>query len=113
MNMDVISHELGHIALCHTLGRNVNMEISRNQEREADSFAASVASSSPFSDYIVAGGIFWWVIMAWVDAASDNTEETTHPHSQERLMDYIRSNRDQAEEIGVGEASIFEFLPET
>jgi hypothetical protein len=112
MNMTVIAHELGHIALGHTLGDGrVNFEISRNQEREADSFAASVASSSPFGDYIVAGGIFFWVIMTWIDAASGNFSQTTHPHARERLMDYIRANADQAEAIGFDADSIGDYLP--
>jgi hypothetical protein len=70
MILTVIAHELGHICLGHTLGVSTNNEVSRNQEREADSFAASVTASSPFSDYIVSGGIFWWVIMTWVAASA-------------------------------------------
>lgn len=111
MNMAVIAHELGHIALGHTLGRQANLEVSRNQEREADSFASSVASASPFSDYIVAGGIFWWVILTWVEAAAGAAGETTHPRSRERLMDYIRANRDQADALGIDENIIADFLP--
>jgi len=113
MNMAVIAHELGHIALGHTLGSgsHANYEISRNQEREADSFASSVASASPFSDYIVAGGIFWWVILTWVESSSGQSSETTHPHSRERLMDYIRANKDQAGGIGIDEDNIKVFLP--
>lgn len=112
MNMTVIAHELGHIALGHTLSESqVNPEISRNQEREADSFAASVASASPFGDYIVAGGIFFWIIMAWIDAAAGNANQPTHPHAQERLMDYIRANREQAVAIGFCADSIVDYLP--
>ena len=111
MNLSVIAHELGHIALGHTLGDRSNDEISRNQEREADSFASSVASSSPFSDHIVAGGIFWWVILSWVDAISGRIEVTTHPFSRDRLLDYIRANIDQAKLLGIDETSINDFLP--
>lgn len=111
MNMAVIAHELGHIALGHTLGVHQNLEISRNQEREADSFASSVASASPFSDYIIEGGIFWWVILTWVEAALGSNQETTHPYSRERLLDYIRANREQAASLGLDEQSIQEFLP--
>ena len=111
MNFAVIAHELGHICLGHTLGSQCNAEISRNQEREADSFASSVASAGPFSNYIVAGGIFWWVILTWVESISGNTDETSHPHARERLMDYIRSNRGQALSLGIDEKTVLEFLP--
>lgn len=112
MNMSVIAHELGHIALGHTLSeQRSSLEISRNQEREADSFSASVASTSPFSDYMIAGGIFWWIILTWVEASAGGGRENTHPHSRDRLMDYIRANRDQAKALGMDEVSIIDFLP--
>jgi len=112
MVITVIAHELGHIALGHTLATGeATEEISRNQEREADSFAASVATASPFSDYTVAGGIFWWMILTWVAAASGNPRATTHPHARERLMDFIRANQAQAEALGITADNIPEFLP--
>jgi hypothetical protein len=110
MVFNVIAHELGHICLGHTLGRSQNLEVSRNQEREADSFAASVASASIFSDHLVAGGIFWWVIMCWEAKAAGKRTDTTHPHSRERLFDYIRANREQALSLGIDEENIKEFL---
>lgn len=113
--MGVIAHELGHIALGHTLNTSadINYEISRNQEREADSFASSIATSCPFSDYIVEGGIFWWALMTWAESVLPGTgyQETTHPNARERLMDYIRSNRDQAAAMGIDETGIGEFMP--
>jgi IrrE N-terminal-like domain len=112
MNMSVIAHELGHIVLGHTLAESqVNMETSRNQEREADSFAASVASASPFSDYTVAGGIFWWVILTWVEEIAGGGRATTHPHSRERLLDYIRANEEQARALGIDDGNVVVFLP--
>lgn len=110
MNMSVIAHELGHIALGHTLGARTSYEISRNQEREADSFASSVASASPFTDYIVAGSIFWWIIMTWVEAAAGRGKETTHPHARERLLDFIRANRDQAMALGIDGETVKGFV---
>lgn len=111
MLMGIISHELGHVALAHTLGAPVNIGISRNQEREADSFAASVISSSPFSDYLVIGIIFFWLILTWVDTAVPEEAAKTHPHAGERLFDFIRNNREQAESIGFTEETIAEFMP--
>lgn len=112
MLMGVISHELGHIALAHTLGAPVNTGISRNQEREADSFAASVISSSPFSDYLVVGIVFFWLILTWVEAAAPEVTAATHPYARERLLDFIRNNRDQAGAIGFTEETVTEFMPE-
>jgi len=111
MLLTVIAHELGHICLGHTLGVSANNEISRNQEREADSFAASITASSPFSDYIVSGGIFWWVIMTWAAESIGPHAETSHPHSRERLMDYIRANKSQAKDIGITQETIQAYLP--
>ena len=111
MNMSVVAHELGHIVLGHTLGATLSLEASRNQEREADSFAATIADTSPFSDYTVAGGIFWWVLLTWREEVRDPVSVTTHPHSRERLMDYIRANRSQAAALGMDEQIINDFLP--
>lgn len=111
MIMGIISHELGHIALGHTLGELMNRQISRNQEREADSFAASIISSSPFSDYLVTGIIFFWLILSWADSALPENSDNTHPHAKERLFDFIRSNREQAQAIGITEETITDFLP--
>jgi len=113
MLMTVISHELGHIALGHTLGQPSNLDVSRNQEREADSFSSSVVGSSPFSDYLVAGAIFFWVIMTWADAfAGAASGDATHPHARERLFDLIRANREQASDLGIDHDSVRVFIPE-
>lgn len=113
--MSIIAHELGHISLGHTLKttNDRNSEISRNEERQADSFSSCITSSSPFSDYLVEGGIFWWALMAWTDNVDiDRFEgETTHPNSRERLMDYIRANKDQARSVGIDEQSILAYIP--
>jgi hypothetical protein len=111
MNLGVIAHELGHICLGHTLGGGTNMEISRNQEREADSFASSVASSSPFSDYVVAGGLVWWFILVWVADAGGREVESTHPLPRERLLNFIRANKSQAAELGITEENVVDYLP--
>ncbi len=96
----VLAHELGHLALGHCHGRRVNLEISRNQEREADSFASSVISSSPFGDYLVFGTILWEAVWVWVEKATGHTA-STHPLSSERLADFIRANPSIAAELGV------------
>ena len=111
MNLGVIAHELGHLALGHTLGEDLSYEVSRNQEREADSFASSVVTTSPFGDYLVAGSIVWWTILVWVGNAANQTEVTTHPMSAERLQNFIRDNETQAADLGFTADSILEYLP--
>lgn len=97
----ILAHELGHLALGHCHGNRVNLEVSRNQEREADSFASSVISSSPFGDYLVFGMILWETVWVWVEEANGTTA-TSHPLSSERLADLIRANPSIAAELGIG-----------
>lgn len=96
----ILAHEVGHLALGHLYGRSVNLEISRNQEREADSFASSVISSSPFGDQLVLGTILWELVWVWQEKQGGMVA-TTHPLSSERLADLIRANPSSASELGI------------
>ena len=96
----ILAHELGHLALGHCHGRGVNLEVSRNQEREADSFASSVISSSPFGDYLVFGTILWEAVWVWVEKATGKIA-SSHPLSSERLADLVRANPSVASELGI------------
>lgn len=98
--LGILAHESGHQALGHVLktGSNVNLEISRNQEREADSFASSVIASSPFGEYILAGTLFWHYALA---IQAESGVATTHPLSKERFENFVRANSDLAESLGV------------
>jgi len=111
MNIGVIAHELGHHALGHTLGVALNLSISRNQEREADSFASSVISSSPFADYLTIGPILWNLIWVWCEKAAGPSMATTHPLARERLLDFVRANADAAAELGLDERGLAPLLP--
>jgi len=106
-----IAHELGHHALGHVSGPRENMEISRNQEREADLFASSVVSSSPFGEYLVPGYMLSWLPKVWLDHLGDRDMIDTHPISIERILNFIRSNLGQAERYGFGEKDIEDYLP--
>jgi hypothetical protein len=107
----IIAHELGHLALGHTLGRAANLEVSRNQEREADSFASSVISTSAFSDPMVEGMILWELAWTWCDAAAGGRTATTHPLAQERLHDFIRANETIAAGLGITLDTLEHLLP--
>ena len=99
--LGIIAHEAGHQALCHTLNtaETVNLEISRNQEREADSFASSVIASSPFGEYILAGTLFWHYAMAMQQG--DEAVAKTHPLSKERFENFVRANEELASSMGI------------
>lgn len=100
--VSVLAHESGHHALGHLLSVSAkkNLEIERNQEREADSFASSIISASPFGEYIFAGTLFWhYAIAAQADGASDRTSD--HPLSRERFENFVRANAEKAAAMGI------------
>lgn len=103
MLISVLAHETGHLVLGHLLSNGsakTNLEISRNHEREADSFASSVISASPFGEYIFAGTLFMHYALAMQgDGYSDAGR--SHPLSRERLENFVRANRDKAAAMGV------------
>jgi len=100
--VSVIAHESGHHALGHLLStaEKGNLEIDRNQEREADSFASSVISASPFGEYIFAGTLFWhYAVAMQSDGNSDISRD--HPLSKERFENFVRANREKAAAMGI------------
>ena len=101
MIVGVLAHEFGHLALGHCHGTRPNLEVSRNMEREADSFASSIISSSPFGDYLIFGSILWESVWVWVQDTTGEIE-SSHPLSRERLSDLIRANPSTADELGIG-----------
>ena len=100
MILGILAHESGHQSLGHVLntGRSENLEISRNQEREADLFASSVISASPFGEYMFAGTLFWYYALATQEGGK---QENTHPLSKERFENLVRSNPEKAAAMGV------------
>jgi len=115
MEAAVIAHEAGHLSLGHTLGRRLNFDVSRNQEREADSFASSVLSSSPFREYLFLGQIFVTIIFSWIDYASRKSDPSTHPLGRERFFNAMTSNsaaaREAASQFGLTRERLIELLP--
>lgn len=117
MVMSVVAHEAGHIALGHTLtAAELNYDTRRNQEREADSFAASVLSSSPFREYLFLGQVLVSVILCWTQSDGRETAPTTHPLARERFMNALRSNTSAAAEaadnLGMTSQFLEELLPD-
>lgn len=100
--VSVLAHECGHHALGHLLSfpEKENLEIDRNQEREADSFASSIISASPFGEYIFAGTLFWHYAVA-VQAGEDSDAGSGHPLSKERFENFVRANAEKAAAMGI------------
>jgi hypothetical protein len=115
MEMFVIAHEAGHICLGHTLGQRGNYDISRNQEREADSFAASLVSVSPFRDPAFIGQAFSSILLSWISDVDGEGPVSTHPAGRERLLNALASNseaaRRAADELGMTEEYWLSLLP--
>ena len=97
----VLAHEFGHLALghCNGIGMYLSDEVSRNQEREADSFASSVVNLSEYRNVIGIGKIIWELALTVFQKVCRETA-TTHPLSAERLVDFVRANPSTAREIG-------------
>ena len=115
MDMFVVAHEAGHIALGHTHGQAANFDVSRNQEREADSFAASVLSSCPFRGNLFLGQVFVTIVFTWVEHAARVRGATTHPVARDRFACAFESNsqaaREAAEEFGLTRQKLMELMP--
>lgn len=100
--ISVLAHECGHHAFGH-LQRSPakpNLEIDRNQEREADSFASSVISASPFGEFIFAGTLFWHYAVA-MQSDEESDVKRNHPLSMERFENFVRSNTEKAAAMGI------------
>ena len=115
MEMYTVAHEAGHIALAHTLGRDLNYDMSRNQEREADSFAASALSTCPFREYLFLGQVFVAIVFAWIERAASARRATSHPLGRERFANAMHSSseaaREAAEQFGLTREALEAMLP--
>ncbi len=108
--LGIMSHEIGHLALGHVVNGSKSMEKTRNQEREADSFANSVGSGEWFAEPMFWGQLYFHLALVLNESDGDNDTMTDHPFSKERLINLIRSNRSLAAKCGFTEEGMREFL---
>lgn len=108
--LSVVGHELGHICLSHTVRGDWSNSVSRNDERQADLFAYSVVSTTPFAKYNVLSTLFTEIVFAWM-SKGNNGPATTHPHAKERVMNTINSNEELLKGYGITIENILDFLP--
>ena len=110
----ILAHEIGHQVLGHNYqaGKDrLNQEVLRNFESQADLFAASVMSSSPFGEYVFAGRVFaLWVRMRQTDPILKRlpSHMLDHPLDKERFVALVLSNKEKATALGI---KIPELLP--
>ncbi len=103
----VLAHEAGHQVLGHNYQRgkdSVNNEVMRNFESQADLFAASVMSSSPFGEYVFAGRVFaLWVRMRQTDPILRKlpARNLDHPIDRERYVALVLANKEKAAALGI------------
>ncbi len=102
-----LAHEVGHQVLGHNFqhGKDMlNNEIRRNFETQADLFASSVMSSSPFGEYVFAGRVFaLWVSMRRTDPLLEMipARELDHPINRERFIALVLANKEKAAALGI------------
>lgn len=103
----VLAHEIGHQVLGHNYqsGKDlVNNEVRRNFESQADLFASSVMSSSPFGEYVFAGRVFaLWVRMRQTDPILRMlpARKLDHPIDRERFVALVLANKEKATALGI------------
>ena len=119
INKEVIAHEIGHIVLHHLDIEhpllNKTYETSRNHERQADDFAASVLSSMSHRHDIFLGHAVSCMFFCWREETIKPGQVTTHPHSRERLANALRANsqaaKEAAETYGLTKDFIMQAIP--
>ena len=119
INKEVIAHEIGHIVLHHLDIEhpllNKTYETSRNHERQADDFAASVLSSMSYRQHVFLGHAVSCMFFCWLEETIKPGQVTTHPHSRERLENALRANsqaaKEAAETYGLTKDFIMQAIP--
>ncbi len=101
-----LAHEAGHIALGHVNANvdyyKVNLEVARNQERQADSFMSSVIATVPFGEHMFEAEMFNDFLNAVAEKSRKEKSDRghTHPLSVERYNNLLKDHPDLAEKYG-------------
>ena len=114
MILAALAHEVGHLTLGHLYGPRYgeqNPEISRNGERQADLFASSVISASPFGQYMFEGALLSHLVCAALDGAEESYSSRTHPYSRERLVNFMQQNKAKLSALKLAAEDIISMIP--
>ena len=102
-----LAHETGHIVLGHLesdLKIRMNMEVRRNNEKQADLVSSSIMSTTPFGEYVFIGEVFFfWVNMQKIDALTKQNvpqSDLAHPLNRERYVSFVLANKEKAAAYG-------------
>lgn len=92
--MVVMAHECGHICLGHLPyhGQDMHCSISRNDERQADSWASAVLQSCCLGAQGAVAAVMTIIGLAWAHKISEEELRfSTHPMQMERLEHMIQT----------------------
>lgn len=106
-----LAHEAGHIALAHVNANvdyyEVNLEVARNQERQADSFMSSVIATVPFGGHMFEAELYNDYLNAVAERSAAkrsgrkvSDRGSTHPLSIERYNNLLKDHPGLAEKYG-------------
>lgn len=109
--LSVIGHEAGHIILKHVVREDTGEANSRNDERMADLVSCAVSESTPFCRYSILGGLIMEIVFNWLHSDMSPSDESSHPHSKERVHNMVNSHREYLESLGLSINNIDQFLP--
>lgn len=92
--MAVMAHECGHICLGHLpyYGQDMHCSISRNDERQADSWASAVLQSCCLGAQGAVAAVMMIIGLTWAHKISEEELRfSTHPMHMERLEHMIQT----------------------
>lgn len=105
----IIGHETGHICLGHVdNSERSDNNISRNDERSADLFACSILQGTGIGSSFVDGMLLMTLAIYFMEG--DDTGYETHPSSTERVMNIIRSFKNELEFSNIHESDILKII---
>lgn len=92
MILGVLCHECGHLCLGHLHGETARTDnsISRNQEREADSFSCSMMLGTGLGSDFFIGNVLSMLSLYFLGKGNSN-KFSTHPVTEERILNILRS----------------------
>ena len=112
--LEVVAHECGHVCLGHTPrdGQDVHMSISRNDERQADSWAAAVMQSCCLGAQGAVAAVMSQIGFMWAHKVTeDELRFSSHPMHLERLSQFIQDFDAMFEVSHIKKKHLLELMP--
>jgi len=112
--LEVVAHECGHVCLGHAPrdGQDVHMSISRNDERQADSWAAAVMQSCCLGAQGAVGAVMSQIGFMWAHKVTeDELKFSSHPTNLERLSQFIQDFDAMFEVSHIKKKHLLELIP--